>query len=86
MNMMNVKCIQQRVLKPFLVFYFFMFSLCKVGGEIQYNESFSFLLTVGAGVRGFEVDDREEGTTGQSGNVAVSLIDAISLCHQVKAF
>lgn len=65
---------------------FFMFSLCKVGGEIQYNESFNFLLIVGAGVRGLEVDEREEGNTGRSGNVAGSLFDTISLCHQVKAF
>lgn len=75
-----------RGVKALSCLLFFMFSLCKVGGEIQYNESFNFLLIVGARVRGLEVDDREEGTTGWSGNVAVSLFDAISLCHQVKAF
>lgn len=75
-----------RGVKALSCLLFFMFSLCKVGGEIQYNESFNFLLIVGARVRGLEVDDREEGTTGRSGNVAVSPFDAISLCHQVKAF
>lgn len=65
---------------------FFMFSLCKVGGEIQYNESFNFLLIVGAGVRGLEVEVREGGTTGRRGSGAGSLFDASSLCHQVKAF